>query len=518
MQENKTEQFDDLSSILSSFDFTDKDLEELYFSQPKEEKSHDVRVAIYGNLLYRALIEKGSYSEDENLKKNNIKYIHDAFRFLNIGKQIKELNPKIKINKEELNLKHPLYANLIFTYLLDEYESLSRDKKISYYIAMEAALGYQENWNGSGIPEGKKAINISIYARICRIACDYDIFVTVDKMSHADAIKKLTRGKGTKYDPVIVDVFRDIERKVLDVKNYLVEEKVDEEVNYDKKISVFSDEFISSILLGKKGRIRNGMLFNQSLFDVDELRPIELLFTRIIDIDTQNVPFIEGHVIINSENEGTLFPKNYRVLASKSDRIEKLNKWALTEVSTIHESWELKFQRDVRFLIFLSTNILALKESVSELVNYLTMINVDKYKVAFEIDIDELIQRDSYSKNQINESIKFLRDTYGFEFVLNGVNIHHPSYDILMDFDFDYLKVDYRLYRGYSNRQKVSSLIEKLSDLCRDLGTRIIFTNIREKGEAKLINDCGNTLMTGPYFGELMRKPLNTTFKVSILD
>ena len=87
-----------------------------------------------------------------------------------------------------------------------------------------------------------------------------------------------------------------------------------------------------------------------------------------------------------------------------------------------------------------------------------------------------------------------------------------------MDYEFDYLKVDYRLYRSYSNRNRVKSLIEKLGELCRDLGTRLIFTNVRENGEAKLINECGEALMAGPFFGDLMRKPLNTTFKVSMLE
>ena len=502
-----------------SFDnFDEKDLEELYLCQSKEEKAHDIRVSLYGNLLYRATLEKGSYSEDDNLKKAYVKLIHDAFRFHNIGRQIKEIDKNIKISKEEMDVKHPLYANQIFKYLLDEYDTLSRDKKMSYYIAMEAALGYLENWNGTGFPEGKKTVNINIFARICRIANDYDIFVTKDKASHTDAIKKLIRGKGTKYDPILVDIYKDIEYKILEVKNYIEGEDIDALSEKEKPQSVFNDENLSNILFGRKGRIRQGMVYNSQLFEVDELRPIELLFTRIVDVDNQNVQFIEGNVIINSETEGTLFPKNYMVLATKSGRIDKLNKWALTEVSTIHESWELRFQRDVRFLLSLSTSILVAKDCVSDLVNYLGHINIDKYKVAFEIDIDDLLGHDSYDKHSIKESIKFLRDTYGFEFVLNGINIYHPSFDILMDYEFDYLKVDYRLYRSYSNRNRVKSLIEKLGELCRDLGTRLIFTNVRENGEAKLINECGEALMAGPFFGDLMRKPLNTTFKVSMLE
>lgn len=505
----------DLSkTFLECNEIKNKDLDELYFALTKENKSHAIRVSIYGSLLYKLVVDKNSYPEDKDIKKAYTKYILDAFRYHDIGKVIPVLDKKCKMSNSELEDKHPVMSNSIFAYLLDDYDSLSRDKKIAYYIANEAAIGHHENWIGNGYPGKKKGLSISIFARICRIANDYDNLTAKDKLSHSDAMKKIIRGKGDKYDPKIVDILKSIDKKFAEINHYINEERIDTL----KPSKIYSDETLSNILLGKKGRIRNGMLYNDDLFNVDELRPIELLFNKVIDIDSQAVPFVESHVIINSATEGTLFEENYEYLVRNNERFEKLNKWGLTEISTIHESWELKFQRDVKFLLRISANTLLNHEVVADFVNFLSMINVDANKVAFEIGIEDVASKEDADVSEINESMKFLKDSYGYEFILNGINKSFPSYDILMQYDFDYIKVDYRLYRNYDNRSKVVTLIEKLNDMCRDLGTKVIITNIREKGEAKLVNECGIGLMSGPYFGELVRKPSVPFFKVDILD
>jgi len=499
---------------LNDFNIETLDLEELFLALPKDQRAHSIRVSLYGSVLYRKACELNSYPEDKDLNKSFIKYIPDSFRFHDIGKAACFINKKIRSSGDSMEKNHPSYANSIYGFIMNGYDTLSRDKKISYYIAQEAAVGHHENWNGFGYPEGKKELSINIFARVCKIANDYDNLIVKEKNSHSDAMKKMIRSKGVKYDPILIDVLKQVEKTFVEIHNYLKEENL----NTKHPNKIYAEENISNILLGRKGRIRNGMMYNKDLFEQDQLRPVELLYTRIVDIDNQGVPFVEGNVIINSDIEGTLFPNNYEFSAKKSDRFQKLNRWSFTEVSTIHESWEVKFQRDIKFLLRLDVKTLIAHEAISEFINYLTMLGIDSYKVAFEVPMEDVVLLDDEDIASINESMSFLKKTYGYEFVLNGVNPDYPSYDIIMHYDFDYLKVDYKLYRYYSNRSKVITTIDKLSDLCRELGTRLIFTNIRDKGEAKLLAECGITLMGGAYFGELTRIPQATFFKVSILD
>lgn len=509
-------EYDYSKSILNldRFKIETLDIDELYYALPKYDKDHALRVSLYGTVLFKYAVENKSYPEDENLTEENVKYIKDALRYHDIGKALKQIDPNCNLTEEELEERHPTISNSIFSYLLNDFEELSKDKQKSFELGQMIAVSHHENWNGTGYPEKKKGIEINIFARVCRIVNDYDNLTAMEKLSHGDAMKKIVRNKGTKYDSILVDDFKAIDKTIAQINYYLKEEGLAKE----RPDKVYNDENISNILLGRNGRIRNGMSYNKELFKNPDKRPIELLFTKCVDLEKQNLMFVETHVVIDSDIEGTLFPSNYEYIASHSDRYEKLNKWALTEIGTIHESWELRFQRDVKFLVRLSANTLVDHVKVTELVNYLGLINVDSYKVAFEVNVEELQDNNEDQIKAINEAMAFLRQTGNFEFVLDGMNPNYPSYDLMMAYEFDYLKVDYRLYRGYTNLDRVSTLIGSLSDLCRNLGTKVIFSNIKTKDEAKLVNQCGIEIMSGSYFGELVRTPNEAFFRVDILD
>jgi putative two-component system response regulator len=80
--------------------------------------------------------------------------------------------------------------------------------------AREIALSHQEKWDGSGYPEGLKGDAIPISARLMALADVYDALISrrVYKapMSHEQAFKIITDGRGTHFDPDIVDAFLSI--------------------------------------------------------------------------------------------------------------------------------------------------------------------------------------------------------------------------------------------------------------------------------------------------------------------
>jgi putative two-component system response regulator len=80
-------------------------------------------------------------------------------------------------------------------------------------LAKEIAYGHQERWDGSGYPEGRSGDDIPIAARLMAVADVYDALISrrVYKagMSHEHAVKIIQDGRGSDFDPDIVDAFLD---------------------------------------------------------------------------------------------------------------------------------------------------------------------------------------------------------------------------------------------------------------------------------------------------------------------
>ena len=85
-------------------------------------------------------------------------------------------------------------------------------------VAKEIAYGHQEKWDGSGYPEGLKGESIPVSARIMAVADVYDALISrrvyKDSMSHEKAITIIAEGKGSHFDPDMVDAFLSIQEEI----------------------------------------------------------------------------------------------------------------------------------------------------------------------------------------------------------------------------------------------------------------------------------------------------------------
>ena len=81
-------------------------------------------------------------------------------------------------------------------------------------IAAEMALSHHEHWNGEGYPNHKKENDIPIGARIMAVADVYDALVSKrpykDPYPHQVAVSEIIKGRGTQFDPDVVDAFLSI--------------------------------------------------------------------------------------------------------------------------------------------------------------------------------------------------------------------------------------------------------------------------------------------------------------------
>jgi putative two-component system response regulator len=78
-------------------------------------------------------------------------------------------------------------------------------------FAKEIACSHQEKWDGSGYPEGLAGDHIPIAARLMAVADVYDALISArpykTPMTHEEASTIIAEGRGTHFDPDIVDAF-----------------------------------------------------------------------------------------------------------------------------------------------------------------------------------------------------------------------------------------------------------------------------------------------------------------------
>jgi putative two-component system response regulator len=70
---------------------------------------------------------------------------------------------------------------------------------------------HHEKWDGTGYPYGLKGYNIPLPGRLMAIADVYDALIAQrsykKSYTHEEAAKIIVQGKGTHFDPVLVDMF-----------------------------------------------------------------------------------------------------------------------------------------------------------------------------------------------------------------------------------------------------------------------------------------------------------------------
>jgi len=113
-----------------------------------------------------------------------------------------------KLNEEEFNImkKHVSFGEKI----IEKIETLTKESDFLKYAKIFAA-SHHEKWDGSGYPRGLKEDKIPLLGRIMAIADVYDALTSVrpykEAFNHDEAVRIITEGSGTQFDPSLVAVF-----------------------------------------------------------------------------------------------------------------------------------------------------------------------------------------------------------------------------------------------------------------------------------------------------------------------
>lgn len=134
--------------------------------------------------------------------------LHDVGKIAISDHILKKPGPLTNDEFEEMK-KHTVFGLKIVERIekeADESELLSHAKIF--------ALTHHEKWDGTGYPNGLKGEEIPLQGRIMAIADVYDALVSErpykKAFSHEEAVKIILEGKGTQFDPVLIDLFINI--------------------------------------------------------------------------------------------------------------------------------------------------------------------------------------------------------------------------------------------------------------------------------------------------------------------
>ncbi len=117
-----------------------------------------------------------------------------------------------KLTEEEFEAmkKHTIYGRDAIRAAV---KKLGRDSFLRY--AEDIAYTHQEKWDGSGYPQGLKNGEIPIPGRLMALADVYDALISKrvykSPFTHSKAVSIIKEGKGSHFDPDMVDAFLDIE-------------------------------------------------------------------------------------------------------------------------------------------------------------------------------------------------------------------------------------------------------------------------------------------------------------------
>ncbi len=88
-------------------------------------------------------------------------------------------------------------------------------------FAKEIAYSHQEHWDGRGYPEGLIGEAIPLSARLMAVADVYDALISrrvyKPAFSHDEAVRIMTEGRGTHFDPDILDAFVALQQQCADI-------------------------------------------------------------------------------------------------------------------------------------------------------------------------------------------------------------------------------------------------------------------------------------------------------------
>jgi len=182
---------------------------------------HLERTQAYLGLLIEAISKHKLYGEE--VRSWNIELVLLSSQLHDVGKiMVKDeiLKKEGKLSEEEFTemKRHTFCGEKI----IEKIKKNATEHEFLEHARIFAAT-HHEKWDGNGYPRRLKGLDIPLQGRLMAIADVYDA-LTSDRpykkaFTHEEAVKIILGGRGTHFDPDLVDAFLEISDKFAEIAN-----------------------------------------------------------------------------------------------------------------------------------------------------------------------------------------------------------------------------------------------------------------------------------------------------------
>jgi hypothetical protein len=163
-------------------------------------RGHSERVAEYALILAKATKK---FSKEELNAFNYSCLLHDIGK-VHIPDQILTKPARLTNEEYEIIKTHPVVGA----------EAIKNVEGLSQYIDIDIIRYHHERWDGKGYPDQLGGDRIPLVARITAIADAFDAMTSSRSYRKAlpldEAYKRVIEGKGTQFDPDLVELFQEV--------------------------------------------------------------------------------------------------------------------------------------------------------------------------------------------------------------------------------------------------------------------------------------------------------------------
>ncbi|MCL2260230.1 MAG: response regulator [Fibromonadales bacterium] len=176
---------------------------------------HIERTTHYLGILLDAMIERNLHVEEvSSWDKDLVLYsaqLHDIGKIA-IKDSILQKPDKLTAEEFEEIKKHTVVGEQV----IEGLKKNSEEQAFLVHAGIFAAT-HHEKWNGSGYPRGLKGEEIPLQGRLLAIADVYDALTSSRSykkaFTHEQAVNIIAEGRGTHFDPVLLDLFLEVSDK-----------------------------------------------------------------------------------------------------------------------------------------------------------------------------------------------------------------------------------------------------------------------------------------------------------------
>lgn len=193
-----------------------------------ETGAHILRTKKYIRLLAQYIYEQTNHPYHNRLSPLIIEMLYRTAPLHDIGKvgipdSVLKKPGKLTFMEYEVMKTHPDLGRHIINNAMKSYE-----QNEFFTMAINIAYTHHEKWDGSGYPEGIEGEEIPLEGRFMAIADVYDALVNrrvyKEEFSYAKTYKIMKEGRGTHFDPLLLDAFFEIKEKFREISERYTDE------------------------------------------------------------------------------------------------------------------------------------------------------------------------------------------------------------------------------------------------------------------------------------------------------